>query len=481
MALLRSLLVPLSLVSLMLSAGACAFVPPVKPADIVAAVENLAGPSDMPPETRIEYMPYERPVPSGQKPVMVGNSEVYLYAYPDTHILVRPMSKGPQTFMFLTSKEAQSSFAMKLHLLPDTVLQKGSDGSVNIHDKQAKLSVPILKVPWAKTVDGRNQVPTNFEIHGDTVTQHIDLSHAKFPLVGDPEFDDPVKQIIEGRLPVLKDAETATKDGPSMSFPGGRYYAGPNGLEIRFTHEGSVKAVENVVSVEGVFITATTAALLSPIVAAALGGAAGTVKIMWDISAGIAGNYIDNDSLVDSYFLHGQCIGITIPRTEINGFDNLVAQVMSIGAGQIVKSTVRNIKTWLEPCNPADSTVKRNTITPSAPPAVNRSDTELAVPANPVTPTTKSSQAPTPQQGPIRVGPGLYNVDMNQACRIQYHNSTSKANVVPPGDIYSWRCFTESGTLLGSVSVRDYCVNTYYGSLEYRLNETASGWRCKVG
>lgn len=264
MATLRRWLVMFFGIALVVAANGCTtFVPEDMRAHtieaVMAGIEKTAGSSDV-SDTQLPLpMPYEPPVPLGAKPTMVGNVAVYLNVNKDTSVVVRPMRKGPQTLMYLTSNEAQKEYSFPFLLPRNTKLRKAVDGSVNLVDAQVKRTYPLLRKPWAKSVDGKHEAPTYYEVQQDIkVIQKVDLSEAKFPLVVDPVYDDPYRQLLEGRVPELKQLEAEAKksfqkDGPSHDLGSyGRWYFGPNGLEIRFNNRGSLVVLDYVrMAIEG--------------------------------------------------------------------------------------------------------------------------------------------------------------------------------------------------------------------------------------
>lgn len=62
-------------------------------------------------------------------------------------------------------------------------LVSGSDGSVLVVSDDQPMG--LLEVPWAKDSSGK-ALTTTYEVKGDTVTQHISLVGAAFPVVADP-------------------------------------------------------------------------------------------------------------------------------------------------------------------------------------------------------------------------------------------------------------------------------------------------------
>lgn len=159
------------------------------------------------------------------------------------------------------------------------------------------------------------------------------------PAPADPSNYDYWNQIIEHRIPEVR-------DGAARYFPGGRYYVGPNGLEVRFNSTATDLLVTLTLAEGGYVVGAAAikqiASQTTPMLVAAIqrmpnvvqiatGGAAG-----WELQQAIAG---------------GKCLGLTLPSewvaNYLNGpIDNLVAFMN----GNIPLLPGYRVPVWLEAC-----------------------------------------------------------------------------------------------------------------------------------
>lgn len=66
-------------------------------------------------------------------------------------------------------------------------IQLTSDGAAAVYDGEGQLT-SVVEAPWAKDTNG-NDVPTHFEVAGDTLTQVVDFdANTAFPVVADPKY-----------------------------------------------------------------------------------------------------------------------------------------------------------------------------------------------------------------------------------------------------------------------------------------------------
>lgn len=147
-------------------------------------------------------------------------------------------------------------------------------------------------------------------------------------------------QIVEHRIPEVR-------DGAARYFPGGRYYTGPNGLEVRFTSQ-STQVLAGIVAATGGYVVAGEALVwaannTTPMIATALKKAPEVIKV----AAGGAA-----EAFVTTYIPGDQCLGMTLPSQWVvdylNGsWNNLEA----VGSGEIPLGFGYNVPVWLEPCS----------------------------------------------------------------------------------------------------------------------------------
>ncbi|MGW1809246.1 hypothetical protein [Streptomyces sp. NPDC002078] len=167
---------------------------------------------------------------------------------------------------------------------------------------------------------------------------------------------DPWTQIVNGHLPIAS-------RGQSTYFPGGRYYTGPNGLEIRFTSDGTgyAVAIQLGIATQGSSaIIQGTADGASSLIMAAIKGSqlAGLVSAETRINDFTGGAL--NDA-IKKLALGSRCLGVTVPSSAISGVINRATQITQVASGNPL-SVLKNILTfnypadsdiqeWFEDCN----------------------------------------------------------------------------------------------------------------------------------
>lgn len=448
--------------------------PNVTPEVVAQAIEKLAGPSDMPADTKVEWMPYTIPVSSDIKAVTIGNAQIYMNSAPDTAIVVRPMRRGVQTLMYVTGTKAPKAFKFEFKLPAETELVAYSDGDVRVHDLRVKRTYPLLSSPWAKSVEGHKSYKTTFSVKGHWVTQTTDLSEAKFPVVIDPPYDDPLTQIIEGRLPVLKEAQNASRDGPKHDLFGlGKVYGGPNGLEFRLNNRGSLLALKDVTVFTGSIAAygpglrqAVTEGSSNRLVATLLAAGASTALV-----AEVMHNHLED--LLEEEVFKNFCLGMTIAK---EGPLKIYIRLTAFGE-PITEIGIPEIRVWAEPCE-KDKPLFLQGRAPKTTSA-SGNDMEIEERAETLPPLRETPQMPPHSDPPSRPAVGDYNVDMNAACQQEF-TSSSRALARDLGDKNSWVCVDGADNELGGVDLNRYCGNTIHGSYAISINETAYGWRCRV-
>ncbi len=233
-----------------------------------------------------------------------------------------------------------------------------------------------------------------------------DASSATEPGAFDSDYI--YRQIVEHKLPLQPDGLDhlpVYKDGSPTYFPLGlgRYYTGPNGLEIRFTHKGTQAATE---------INALIAS--AGLGTAIVGGARGTVLLSDVVMSSLSsvklksaafGVYSTAEVLgiFDEFYktlIKTDCIGVTIPnRDTLNQILTRVDALAQLGV--LLKLTkdpdlndiwranlavqalpyanIADMRVWFEPCAPDD---KLSDIVATPPPPV--ADTQPVVKAEPI-------------------------------------------------------------------------------------------------
>ncbi len=91
-----------------------------------------------------------------------------------SYIVIKDTS-APSDYQFAIGSPSE-----ELKLIPD------NRGGVTVSDSTGNLVNTIL-APWAKDANGKN-LPTNYTVSGNVVTQHVDTRGATFPVVADPQY-----------------------------------------------------------------------------------------------------------------------------------------------------------------------------------------------------------------------------------------------------------------------------------------------------
>jgi hypothetical protein len=317
------------------------------------------------------------------------------------------------------------------------------------------------------------------------VTQTIELKGAHFPILADPEFDDPLTQLIEGRVPDLSEINaSANQDGPSHKIgPYGRYYYGPNGLEIRLNNRGTLLALSEEA---GLARMATEFAGISKIAKNRLnqlGNKAsfivGGVVFGSEFLASGLNDVLSNDTLKNF------CIGITVSRSSVLEIAEAVMKGV-INPNSIALNTSSNFKAWSEPCD--DSRPLFSESQPSSEPAKSPEKEAKAEPL----PEPVSTQVQSPVQPSQEADSTTEEIskahgstdhtidDMSEACRNGYGNDDYVAQVGDQADPNSWYCQDGEGNNVGPVDIQgNYCEVHWPGSEAVPVEDHAYGWRCR--
>ncbi|WP_133851731.1 hypothetical protein [Labedaea rhizosphaerae] len=426
-------------------------------------------------------------MPVDAQPITIRSYRVYMNIAPDVSLAVRPSSHGMQTFMYITGPKAPTEYRFGFHIPADTKLQKLNDGSISLLNENSGATASALKQPWAIGASDHVNHRTSFSLDGNSVTQTIDLTGAQYPVVADPNFDDPLTQLLEGRVAALG------KDGPSTSLPlgYGRIYTGPNGLEIRLTSLGSVKAVETVAIGTGTIVALVG---LPEDLSAILGGALAS-RISWirqllkrippKVATALAGlkaiadANTDIDSIVANNALQNQCIGITIQHSQLGEFLARAATVMG-NPFLALPFTSIDTRIWLEPCSstPKPRSAPATSQTPAANSPNTSSQTTSSRPTQAQTTPPQPQQVPQQPTKPAHVDYG--DIVMIEACQKEYPGNGAGATYLDWNDPKSWVCTDASGGHLGPVSVQYWCNVIHPGSTAVVVENTAYGWRCRT-
>ncbi len=156
-------------------------------------------------------------------------------------------------------------------------------------------------------------------------------------LPSDADFDY-WAQIVQHRIPEIR-------DGAARYFPGGRYYFGQNGLEVRLTNRATQITVGAAAITGGYLAGADAVALLAsttPMVTTVLQMVHPLALKLLAGGAGIA---------AESYFPGDQCLGMTLPPAWVAQYlNNNVENIQALANGQIPFGFGYNVPVWLEQC-----------------------------------------------------------------------------------------------------------------------------------
>ncbi|MFI6291963.1 hypothetical protein ACIBEJ_10295 [Nonomuraea sp. NPDC050790] len=158
-----------------------------------------------------------------------------------------------------------------------------------------------------------------------------------------PGSDWAYQQIVSRQIPIQP-------DGKPTYFMWGRYYTGPNGLEIRLNRDGTWNTILTVAGLSSgtMGLAATGKALtFSEVAVSALTPT--KIKAAAGI-AGIVGGHWANDMAKDAV-LRNLCMGITIPPGGISVTLDRAAALASGNLNYMVSAPYYNhIRVWFERC-----------------------------------------------------------------------------------------------------------------------------------
>ncbi len=141
-------------------------------------------------------------------------------------------------------------------------------------------------------------------------------------------------QIVQHRIPEIR-------DGAARYFPGGRYYLGQNGFEVRLTNR-TTQIVFAATGGAGGSFGRDVVGLVTPMVRTALQSMSPAVRD--SLTAGIGG-------AVGTYLPGDQCLGFTLPPAWVaNYLNNSVENLQAVTNGQIPFGFGYNVPVWLEQC-----------------------------------------------------------------------------------------------------------------------------------
>lgn len=173
-------------------------------------------------------------------------------------------------------------------------------------------------------------------------------------------FPDPWTQIVNGPFPIAGDGQPTY-----MANGWGRYYTGPNGLEIRFSSSGTAVAIETMFTVASLGVGTAISGTVTSV------GGLLEASIPWPKVANALGNvgYAAGPALGDvetsivQLGTHNQCLGATVPPGGISDAIARAQKVLGVVAGNPLSALQaalsftgahdNEIQAWFEPCSTA--------------------------------------------------------------------------------------------------------------------------------
>jgi hypothetical protein len=163
---------------------------------------------------------------------------------------------------------------------------------------------------------------------------------------------DAYTQIVNHQVPIQPDG-ASTEMWPG--FLGlGRYYAGPNGLELRFSSSGSADVVLAVLGFDSVSYGTAIAGSVTTVGGIVMASVPSAALRSALTAAGAAGApYVGQgiQQAVQDLILKNLCIGVTVPTGSLSGvLDRGISLVSANIAGLFQGASAPNISVWLQPC-----------------------------------------------------------------------------------------------------------------------------------
>jgi hypothetical protein len=107
----------------------------------------------------------------------------------DVSTAVQVLADGHvRALVTMENDKAPKSYAFGFELPAGLALRASkTDGGVDIVSEDGSFVAGKIAAPWAKDANGRD-LPTSYAVEGATITQHIETTGAKFPVVADPDY-----------------------------------------------------------------------------------------------------------------------------------------------------------------------------------------------------------------------------------------------------------------------------------------------------
>lgn len=122
-------------------------------------------------------------VPGDVKANVVGDTAVFKEALPGVDVVAQAVDGGVRQVFVLDSAKAQTSISFTASSAGSTLVAD-PDGAITVSDPGGT-EIAGINRPWAVGAAGK-ALPTSYSINGDTITQHIDVTAATYPVTADP-------------------------------------------------------------------------------------------------------------------------------------------------------------------------------------------------------------------------------------------------------------------------------------------------------
>lgn len=187
------------------------------------------------------------------------------------------------------------------------------------------------------------------------ITTVMALLPISAPAAQADSWPDAYTQIVNRQiaLPIQPDGEPTY-----MSNGWGRYYSGPNGLEIRLNKKGTLGVVKFVLTTGSLAIGTAITGEVTPAADAILAAISSQgIRTML-----VAANAYFGDSIsqtLQELALQNKCIGITVPPQTMDSWMNRFEWLLSASVvNAFIGPAPSQVQTWLEPCtSPAQASI----------------------------------------------------------------------------------------------------------------------------
>jgi photosystem II stability/assembly factor-like uncharacterized protein len=260
-------------------------------------------------------------------------------------------------------------------------------------------------------------------------------------------WPDAYTQIVNHQIPVQHDG------APSYFWFGwGRYYTGPNGLEVRLTNSGTGVVIQTVLALESAGASQVITGTISSLGSVVLSGVAPNTLRNALTYAGVGLSQGVSDA-INQLALRNLCLGVTVPNAGLDSTLNRAFSLMGAQYVQAFKGPYYNdLKVWFETCTTSPTAGQADIRIPLSLPGVAN-----VVAAQPIAP---APPAPLPRMAFIDSRGSEFRANDDTAWQF-----SSDASVAP--------------TAVAVDSQRMGLINSASGAL-FRRND-AEGWTQIVG